>query len=81
MRGPICHHCKSRNLESCYIILFLLRKDGDDANWLFQVMDYYKSGELQSLTMVDLKCFLTSKKAKVGGKKEELIKRVTSLLA
>ncbi|CAD5164552.1 unnamed protein product [Musa acuminata subsp. malaccensis] len=46
-----------------------------------KVMDYYKSGELQSLTMVDLKCFLTSKKAKVGGKKEELIKRVTSLLA
>ncbi|CAL9132339.1 unnamed protein product, partial [Musa textilis] len=38
-------------------------------------------GELQSLTMVDLKCFLKSKKAKVGGKKEELIKRVTSLLA
>ncbi|CAL9776908.1 unnamed protein product [Musa acuminata subsp. burmannicoides] len=46
-----------------------------------KVIDYYKRGELQSLTMVDLKCFLTSKKAKVGGKKEELIKRVTSLLA
>ncbi|KAG6516515.1 hypothetical protein ZIOFF_026980 [Zingiber officinale] len=45
-----------------------------------KVANCYIRGELQSLTVADLKCFLAFKKAKVGGKKEELIKRVASLL-
>jgi len=44
-------------------------------------MDYHNRGSLQSLTIPDLKSFLTTKKAKVGGKKEELIQRITALLA
>lgn len=48
---------------------------------IFQVISHHKRGELQSLTMADLKCFLATKKAKVGGKKDELIQRITALLA
>ncbi|KAL4197382.1 hypothetical protein AMTRI_Chr04g250810 [Amborella trichopoda] len=39
-----------------------------------------KISKLGSLTIPELKMFLTTKKAKVGGKKEELIQRVTGLL-
>ncbi|XP_042385306.1 uncharacterized protein LOC121976942 [Zingiber officinale] len=45
-----------------------------------KVANCYIRGELQSLTVADLKCFLAFKRAKVGGKKEELVKRVASLL-
>ncbi|CAL4941932.1 unnamed protein product [Urochloa decumbens] len=46
-----------------------------------KVIDHHKRGELRLLTVADLKCFLGSKKAKVGGTKEVLIQRVTELLA
>ncbi|CAL4916778.1 unnamed protein product [Urochloa decumbens] len=45
-----------------------------------KVIDHHKRGELRLLTVADLKCFLGSKKAKVGGTKEVLIQRVTELL-
>ncbi|KAJ4750807.1 hypothetical protein LUZ62_085212 [Rhynchospora pubera] len=45
-----------------------------------KVLNCHKRGQLQSLTVADLKCFLSCKKAKVGGTKEELIGRVTSIL-
>ncbi|KAL0912150.1 hypothetical protein M5K25_018103 [Dendrobium thyrsiflorum] len=44
------------------------------------VFDFHARGKLQSLTVSDLKCFLASKKMKVSGKKEELIRRVTAML-
>ncbi|XP_078164466.1 uncharacterized protein LOC144559325 [Carex rostrata] len=53
-----------------------LDKDGVTA----KVLNCHKRGQLQSLTVADLKCFLCSKKAKVGGTKEELLRRVTSFL-
>nr|CAB3494653.1 unnamed protein product [Digitaria exilis] len=46
-----------------------------------KVIDNHRRGELRLLTVADLKCFLSAKKAKVGGTKEVLIKRVTELLA
>ncbi|KAF3332473.1 SAP domain-containing protein [Carex littledalei] len=45
-----------------------------------KVLNCHKRGQLQSLTVADLKCFLCCKKAKVGGTKEELIRRVTGFL-
>ncbi|KAI0498806.1 hypothetical protein KFK09_019701 [Dendrobium nobile] len=52
--------------------------DSSDVN--SKVFDFHARGKLQSLTVSDLKCFLASKKMKVGGKKEELIGRVTAML-
>ncbi|OEL13305.1 hypothetical protein BAE44_0025676 [Dichanthelium oligosanthes] len=46
-----------------------------------KVIDNHMRGELRLLTVADLKCFLSAKKAKVGGTKEVLIQRVTGLLA
>lgn len=46
-----------------------------------KVIDHHKRGELRLLTVADLKCFLSAKKAKVGGTKEVLIRRATELLA
>ncbi|KAF8672789.1 hypothetical protein HU200_049243 [Digitaria exilis] len=46
-----------------------------------KVIDNHRRGELRLLTVADLKCFLSAKKAKVGGTKEVLIQRVTELLA
>ncbi|MQL82528.1 hypothetical protein Taro_014998 [Colocasia esculenta] len=45
-----------------------------------KVLDYHASGHLESLTVAELKRFLTSKKAKVGGRKKDLIQRITDLL-
>lgn len=45
------------------------------------MIDRHKRGELRLLTVADLKCFLSAKKAKVGGTKEVLIQRATELLA
>ncbi|ONK65425.1 uncharacterized protein A4U43_C07F36960 [Asparagus officinalis] len=44
------------------------------------VIDYHSRGVLQSLTVPDLKSFLTIKNKKVGGKKEELVQRITDCL-
>lgn len=52
--------------------------DSSDVN--SKVMLFHSSGKLQSLTVTDLKCFLDSKRMRVGGKKEELIQRVTTML-
>ncbi|TVU46249.1 hypothetical protein EJB05_05774, partial [Eragrostis curvula] len=46
-----------------------------------KVIDHHQQGELRLLTVADLKCFLSARKAKVGGTKEVLIQRVTELLA
>ncbi|RLN19478.1 uncharacterized protein C2845_PM02G13410 [Panicum miliaceum] len=46
-----------------------------------KVVDHHRRGELRLLTVADLKCFLSAKKAKVGGTKEVLIQRVTELIA
>ncbi|PVH31831.1 hypothetical protein PAHAL_9G243500 [Panicum hallii] len=46
-----------------------------------KVVDHHRRGELRLLTVADLKCFLSAKKAKVGGTKCVLIQRVTELLA
>ncbi|KAL5231335.1 hypothetical protein ABZP36_030111 [Zizania latifolia] len=46
-----------------------------------KVTDHHKRGELCLLTVADLKCFLSARKAKVGGTKEMLIKRAAELLA
>lgn len=53
--------------------------DSSDVN--SKVFDFHSRGKLQSLTVPDLKCFLAGKKAKVGGKKEELIQRVISIFS
>ncbi|TVU46258.1 hypothetical protein EJB05_05783, partial [Eragrostis curvula] len=46
-----------------------------------KVIDHHQRAELRLLTVADLKCFLSARKAKVGGTKEVLIQRVTELLA
>ncbi|XP_078444176.1 uncharacterized protein LOC144713464 isoform X2 [Wolffia australiana] len=45
-----------------------------------KVLDCHSKGQLGSLTVAELKSFLIEKKAKVGGKKEDLILRVASLI-
>lgn len=45
-----------------------------------KVTDYHARGQLGSLTAPELKSFLGARKAKVGGKKEDLIQRIVSLL-
>ncbi|KAK1307591.1 hypothetical protein QJS10_CPA09g00370 [Acorus calamus] len=52
----------------------------DPSDITTKVNDYYKRSQLGSLTVPELKCFLVTKKAKVGGKKEDLIQRVVDLL-
>ncbi|ERN10940.1 hypothetical protein AMTR_s02233p00009320 [Amborella trichopoda] len=56
------------------------KQHAESAEVIDKVMDYAAKGKLGSLTIPELKMFLTTKKAKVGGKKEELIQRVTGLL-
>jgi len=46
-----------------------------------KVRDCHSKGNLKSLTVPELKSFLSANKIKVGGKKEELIQRITSLLS
>ncbi|XP_047042614.1 uncharacterized protein LOC124646554 [Lolium rigidum] len=46
-----------------------------------KVIDHHKRGEMRLLTVAELKCFLSIKKAKVGGTKEVLIQRATELLS
>eukprot|EP01018_Ginkgo_biloba_P038874 Gb_38386 [translate_table: standard] len=46
-----------------------------------KVRDSHAKGNLKSLTLPELKSFLSANKAKVGGKKEELIQRIISLLS
>ncbi|KAM0851733.1 hypothetical protein ACQ4PT_052238 [Festuca glaucescens] len=46
-----------------------------------KVIDHHKRGEMRLLTVAELKCFLSVKKAKVGGSKEVLIQRATELLS
>jgi len=46
-----------------------------------KVRDCHSKGNLKSLTVPELKSFLSANKTKVGGKKEELIQRITSLLS
>ncbi|KAH9296073.1 hypothetical protein KI387_039661, partial [Taxus chinensis] len=41
-----------------------------------KVRDCHSKDNLKSLTVPELKCFLSAKKARVGGKKEELIQRI-----
>ncbi|XP_073117528.1 uncharacterized protein [Elaeis guineensis] len=53
----------------------------DQSDVTAKVKSHHKRGELHSLTIADLKCFLATKNAKVGGKKDELIQRITALLA
>ncbi|KAG6512754.1 hypothetical protein ZIOFF_030883 [Zingiber officinale] len=84
---------KARNNEKIssalqYLSLYNLAEDSktrpkqctDQSAISEKVANCYIRGELQSLTVADLKCFLAFKRAKVGGKKEELVKRVASLL-
>ncbi|KAK1302350.1 hypothetical protein QJS10_CPB12g01466 [Acorus calamus] len=52
----------------------------DPSDITTKVNDYYKRGQLGPLTVPELKFFLVAKKAKVGGKKEDLIQRVVDLL-
>lgn len=44
-----------------------------------KVTDYHARGQLGTLTVPELKGFLGARKAKVGGKKEDLIQRIVSL--
>ncbi|XP_026658336.2 uncharacterized protein LOC103701850 isoform X1 [Phoenix dactylifera] len=53
----------------------------DQSDITAKVISHHKRGALHSLSVADLKCFLATKKAKVGGKKDELIQRITALLA
>ncbi|XP_051190712.1 uncharacterized protein [Lolium perenne] len=46
-----------------------------------KVIDHHKRGEMRLLTVAELKCFLSIKKAKVGGTKEVLIQRANELLS
>ncbi|XP_057850045.1 uncharacterized protein LOC131060720 isoform X9 [Cryptomeria japonica] len=46
-----------------------------------KVRNCHSTDKLKSLTVPELKCFLSAKKAKVGGKKEELIQRIVVLLS
>ena len=57
------------------------KPDVDKDELTAKVIDHHKRGELRLLTVADLKCFLSAKKAKVGGSKEVLIQRATELLS
>ncbi|KAF7109574.1 hypothetical protein CFC21_109813 [Triticum aestivum] len=57
------------------------KPDVDKDELTAKVIDHHKRGELRLLTVADLKCFLSAKKAKVGGSKEVLIQRASELLS
>ncbi|KAF3776126.1 hypothetical protein EJ110_NYTH46719 [Nymphaea thermarum] len=52
----------------------------ENADMTTRVVEQYKRHQLESLTVSELKSFLSAKNAKVGGRKEELIMRVTAML-
>ncbi|XP_039127929.1 uncharacterized protein LOC120264005 isoform X3 [Dioscorea cayenensis subsp. rotundata] len=56
------------------------KQPSEQSDISYKVLNCYKKGELHSLTVAEMKCFLASKKMKVGGKKEELIQRINLLL-
>ncbi|KAL6001671.1 hypothetical protein ACLOJK_007411 [Asimina triloba] len=58
-----------------------MKQQVNPSNIVAKVMDCHAKGQLVSLTVPELKSFLTVKKAKVGGKKEDLIQRIVSILA
>ncbi|XP_058108090.1 uncharacterized protein LOC131251421 isoform X3 [Magnolia sinica] len=53
----------------------------DSSDIIAKVIDYHARGQLGSLMVPELKSFLGAKKAKVGGKKEDLIQRIVTILA
>ncbi|PNT67264.1 uncharacterized protein LOC100841852 isoform X4 [Brachypodium distachyon] len=57
------------------------RLDVDKDELMAKVIDHHKRGELHLLTVAELKGFLSTKKAKVGGSKEVLIQRASELLS
>ncbi|VAI77116.1 unnamed protein product [Triticum turgidum subsp. durum] len=67
--------------ESTSITKTKTKPDVDKDELTAKVIDHHKRGQLRLLTVADLKCFLSAKKAKVGGSKEVLIQRATELLS
>ncbi|KAH7679508.1 DNA helicase protein [Dioscorea alata] len=57
------------------------KQSSEQSDISYKVLNCYKKGELHSLTVAEMKCFLASKKMKVGGKKEDLIQRINLLLS
>ncbi|PKU71870.1 ATP-dependent DNA helicase 2 subunit KU70 [Dendrobium catenatum] len=71
---------KSKEGKSDASMKMKTKQNSDSSDVISKVFDFHARGKLQSLTVSDLKCFLASKKMKVGGKKEELIGRITAML-
>ncbi|XP_077236115.1 uncharacterized protein LOC143877779 isoform X2 [Tasmannia lanceolata] len=83
MRGEILSNRKDQSRED--IKQNMPKKRGkthsDLSDITAKVIGYHASGQLGSLTVPELKTFLGTRKAKVGGKKEDLIQRIITLLA
>ncbi|XP_068658037.1 uncharacterized protein [Aristolochia californica] len=76
--GPVALGCREDTMEK--LPKKRAKQPFEHSEITAKVFDYYSKGQLGLLSVLELKSFLVGKKAKVGGRKDDLVQRITSLL-